>query len=111
MSLIIEQIALVRAMLPALKEKIDPAKWGETSLPIIVAPITWAEEARLALAPDDPDVVIDEIAGCKVIIDNERAPAHPILIDHDGKVYSLELTPEMLASAVDAAPVSRIIQS
>lgn len=108
MSLIIEQVALVRALLPALKDKIDPALWGETSLPIIVVPPTWAEEARLALAPDAPaDVLVDEIAGCKVIIDGEKAPAHPILIDHDGKIYSLELTAEMLQAGVE--PASRIV--
>lgn len=108
MSLIIEQVALVRALLPALKDKIDPTLWGETSLPIIVVPPPWAEEARLALAPDAPDdVLIDEIAGCKVIIDAEKAPTHPILIDHDGKIYSLELTAAMLQAG--AEPVSRIV--
>ena len=104
--MIIEQVALIKLMLPALKEKIDPTKWDETPLPIIVAPPAWVEEVRATFAPGEGDVVVDSIHGCSVVVDTAGMLVHPALIDHDGKAYSLEITPEMLAPA---EPASQII--
>ena len=79
-------IANVQHALQALKEKIEPHKWGETPLPVIAAPGWWLEEVRKELGVDrgfEPS----EIHGCHVT--RVDTLTEPMLLDHDGKMYAI----------------------
>ena len=74
----------VQHALQALKEQIPPEKWGETPLPVIVAPSWFMEQVRTELG-GDPDLEVAEIHGCSVVRNDEMT--EPMLLDHDGKMY------------------------
>ena len=79
-------IANVQHALMALKEKIDPEKWSETPLPVIVAPSWWLEEVRKEMNVEE-GFEPGEIHGCHVTR-NDNLP-EPMLLDHDGRMYSV----------------------
>lgn len=79
-------IANVQHSLMALKEKISPESWGETPLPVILAPNWWmADVAKELGAPDGSELA--EIHGCAVI--RKETVTEPLLLDHDGKIYPI----------------------
>lgn len=79
-------IANVQHALQALKEKIEPNKWAETPLPVIVAPGWWMEEVRKELGVEE-GFEPGEIHGCHV--SRLDTVSEPMLLDHDGKVYPI----------------------
>ena len=91
-------IANVQHALQALKEKIEPHKWAETPLPVIVAPGWWMEEVRKEMNVEE-GFEPGEIHGCHVTRnDNVK---EPYLLDHDGKMYAI--LPKWLRAAERAA--------
>lgn len=86
MSTAIYTIANVQHALMALKEKIDPEKWSETPLPVIVAPGSWLEEVRKEMNVEE-GFEPGEIHGCHVTRNDNVT--EPYLLDHDGKMYPL----------------------
>jgi hypothetical protein len=79
-------IANVQHALQALKEKIPPDQWGETSLPVIAAPGWWMEDVRKELGVE-PGFEPGEIHGCQVM--RMDTVSEPLLVDHDGKTYPI----------------------
>lgn len=79
-------IANIQHSLQALKEKIAPEKWGDTPLPIIVAPGWWLEDVRKELGIE-PGYEPESIHGCTVLRKEELT--EPMLVDYDGSMYPL----------------------
>lgn len=79
-------IGNVQHALQALKELIAPEKWSETPLPVIAAPGWWLEEVRKEMNVEE-GFEPGEIHGCHVTRMDELD--EPMLIDHDGKFYSV----------------------
>lgn len=79
-------IANVQHALQALKEQIAPEKWSETPLPVIAAPGWWLEEVRKEMNVEE-GFEPGEIHGCRVTRNDNLAD--PMLVDHDGKIYSV----------------------
>lgn len=89
---IADSVSQIFLSLQIIKESIDATAWNDTPLPIIVSPQWWIDEVakQAALAGDiAPDVVPAgfEIHGCSVLL-NEHAE-EPLMITHDGKVYTV----------------------
>lgn len=89
--------ANVQHALQALKEKIDPHLWGETPLPVIVAPSWWLEEIRKENNVEE-GFEVGEVHGCTVL--RKDTVNEPFLVDHDGKMYPV-LPQWMRAKQVD----------
>jgi len=104
MSTAIQDIATIQHMLQYLKEKVSPEKWDATPLPIIAAPPIWLEKiaAEVGVAIGEGNVI--EVHGCSVVTKPELQKA--VLIDHDGKIYPIEL--DWKVKVPDMAPKSRI---
>lgn len=87
----LHDLATIAHMLQFLKEKISPSQWSETPLPVIAAPRTWMLELARSMGAtyEDADAVPDTIHGCSVVEKNELE--RPVLIDHDGKVYPIQI--------------------
>lgn len=79
-------IANVHHALQALKEQIAPEKWCETPLPVIAAPGWFLEEIRKEMNVEE-GFEPGEIHGCHVTRNDNLA--EPMLVDHDGKMYSV----------------------
>lgn len=71
--------------LQELKERIHPAAWADTPLPIVAAPGSWIEQ--LAIDLGHPGEIPESIHGCSVVRKDELPD--PVLITHDGKVYRI----------------------
>lgn len=87
MSTTVFTIANVQHALQALKERIEPHKWAETPLPVIVAPGWWLEEVRKDLGVEE-GFEPGEIHGCHVTRNDDMK--EPMLLDWDGKLYPIQ---------------------
>ncbi len=79
-------IGNIQHSLMALKEKIDPDKWGDTPLPVIVGPSWWMSDVANELGAP-PGTELAEIHSCSVIRNDDMT--EPMLLDHDGRMYAL----------------------
>lgn len=79
-------VANIQHALQALKEQIEPHKWAETPLPVIVAPGWFLEQVREEMGVEE-GFEPGEIHGCHVTrMDTVK---EPYLLDHDGKMYAI----------------------